>query len=368
MNMSDGDGEGGRDGESIPSKNIITGEDEFSRAISTIAVAQLCELTGFQGSIQRSAIDVFSDIAIRYIYDLGKTSKFYAGISGRTDCNVFDILQGLEDLGSSYGFTGASNIGRCLANSGVFHELTRYMSTVEEISFAQSIPRYPIHRCRRSVPSFQQISETSPGKHIPNWLPAFPDPHTYIQTPIWNEKARDPKGDKIKQAKQRRKAELSLLNLRKRLANVNSEAVNQGSSEMDKQASLVSAVNPFLAKALQFGEKEVSQLVYPDETAAQETSVDVDLAPVIEEALKSNAQEPNNSGSNGQPRKRMTVQFKVGTDKKTLTTNFLLGTKRSGESTSTWLLRDDDRKDDKKRRANVILKESMENPHELHQL
>jgi transcription initiation factor TFIID subunit 8 len=100
---------GGRESEREPEKPAAQRKPsgvEFAQAIAKIAVAQICESEGFQ-TFQQSAIETLSDVAVRYIRDVGKTAHYYANLAGRTECNVFDIIQGLEDLGSAQGFLGA---------------------------------------------------------------------------------------------------------------------------------------------------------------------------------------------------------------------------------------------------------------------
>ena len=71
--------------------------DEFGRAVSRIAVAQICESAGFNG-VKNAAIEALSDVTIRYLIDLGKIAEFYANLAGRSQCSVFDLILGLEDL------------------------------------------------------------------------------------------------------------------------------------------------------------------------------------------------------------------------------------------------------------------------------
>ncbi|ONK75814.1 uncharacterized protein A4U43_C03F20850 [Asparagus officinalis] len=249
--MSDGGKESARENSNSKKKVIPSGFDDFGRQIARIAVAQICEDAGFH-SAHRSALDTLADIAIRFICELGKTSHFYANLSGRTSCNEFDIVQGLEDLGSSHGFASASDAHHCLVGSGVVREITQFVSLQEEVPFARSIPSFPV--VRRSFgqpPSFVQIGEEPPKKHIPEWLPAFPDPHTYVHTPVWHERAADGRADKIEQARQRRKAERSLLSLQKRLSGNDTSGFVQTveSSNLDKGKQVV-VHNPFLAPPL----------------------------------------------------------------------------------------------------------------------
>ncbi|KAJ6871075.1 hypothetical protein NC652_036672 [Populus alba x Populus x berolinensis] len=56
--------------------------DDFDRAVSRMAVAQICESAGFDG-FKKSALDSLSDVTIQYLCDLGKTASFYANLSAK---------------------------------------------------------------------------------------------------------------------------------------------------------------------------------------------------------------------------------------------------------------------------------------------
>ncbi|KAF8378574.1 hypothetical protein HHK36_029919 [Tetracentron sinense] len=366
--MSDGDGESGRGNEQDAKSRV--GGDDFGREIAKIAVAQICESSGFQ-SFNQSALEALSDILVRYLRDLGKTANFYSNLAGRTDCNIFDIVKGLEDLGSMQSFSNASDGIHFLAGSGILQEIIQYVSLTEEIPFAQSIPHFPIIRNRKLTPSFLQIGETPASKHIPAWLPAFPDPHTYVYTPVWNERATDPRTDKIEQARQRRKAERSLLSLQQRLLCNGSSSLASVDPVDDGKAKQVAVSNPFLATPMQFGEKDVSPIILPakllnETVVGSQVSVLETFAPAIE-AAKSGFCDVVDGDKNDLPNKRHTVHFKFGIGKKSLGSPLDLSIQNKvGRKTPSWF--GDDEKDDKKRRAKQILKESMENPQELAQL
>lgn len=388
--MSDGGRESGRVGDNVNRASTSgSSVEDFGHSISRIAVDQLCELAGFNG-IQSSALSALSDVAIQYIFHLGKTSQFYANISGRTDSNVFDVIQGLEDLGVSYGFQGASDINHGLANSGVVRELMQYVSTAEELPFARNIPRYPISQDKNFTPSFVQIGDnTLPGNHIPRWLPAFPDPQTYIHTTILNNKASEQNGDKIELARQCRDVERSLFNLQQWSAGHNAVTptqTQQGNIEKGKQPLIVQDnVNPFIAPPIPFGMREVSQLVSPYKTADQKTTLALKTTTPVLETVKCGTLVPGYGGNIALQSKRPRVHFKLGASKKSLTAPLLLGTKDSVESTS-WLFNDDEKRDDERddekrddekwdgerdderRKTKLLLKDSMESSQEIHHL
>jgi transcription initiation factor TFIID subunit 8 len=57
--------------------------------------------------------------------------------------------------------------------------------------FAHPLPQYPVVKPGRSVPSFAEKGE-QPPPHIPSFLPAFPDKHTYVHTPQYQGHERQP--------------------------------------------------------------------------------------------------------------------------------------------------------------------------------
>ncbi|TQE06726.1 hypothetical protein C1H46_007675 [Malus baccata] len=369
------------------------GADEFGRAVSKVAVAQICESVGFQ-SFKESAMDAMADIAIRYLRDLGKMSSFYANLAGRTESNVFDIIRALEDLESSQGFLGAAEVGHCLAESGIVRGIVEYVGSAEEIPFAQPLPRFPVIKQRKLIPNFEQIGEAPPSKHLPNWLPAFPDPHTYIQTPMWNERKTDPREDKMEQARQRRKAERSLLSLQQRLL-CNGEAsssggasaavaltggngVNDGKGLLLLQGNETDQSNPFLEPPIQPGEKDVSvsQVVLPSRFSDEMGKVNNNdgsslldvFAPAIE-AVKSGAwMDGDDERRQLLPETRPAVNFKLRSGKKFLGQSSDLSLQKKGSGRPAYWFGREEERDDKKRRAEFILRQSMENPQELTQL
>ncbi|KAF5180189.1 Transcription initiation factor tfiid subunit [Thalictrum thalictroides] len=368
--MSDGVGESGRENEHNGGgirKKQQGGSDEYGRAITKIAVAQICESVGFQ-NFQQSTLDVLSEVTIRYLRDLGKTAHFYANLGGRTDCNAFDVIQGLEDLVTLQGFSGASDVKRSLASSGTVKEIMQYVSS-DEIQFARDVTHFPVIKDRKPTPSFLQIGETPDKEHIPAWLPAFPDPHTYVHTPVWNERTTDPRADKIEQARQRRKEERSLFSLQQRLACNGSSAfasMNSGDHAKEKAGS---ESNPFLAPPLQSGEKDVSPIVPPaklsnEPVVISRSSVLETFAPAMGVA-DTGLCDSRDDDRKVLPNKRPIVNFKLGVSKKSLSVPFDLTLQNKSLGETAHLIVRSDAKDEKKRRAEQILKDSMDNSREL---
>ncbi|KAL5731471.1 hypothetical protein ACHQM5_004195 [Ranunculus cassubicifolius] len=155
----------------------INNEDPnlFQSTIAKISVAQICQSIGFNGS-QSSALEALSNIAIRYLQSLAKSAAKTANSSGRSQCNVFDIVSGLEDLGIVQGFNGATNLKKFGLKSGVLRDVMRFVGSIDEIPFAKPIPRRIF--VKRSIFSKGDVQGET-FSHIPHWLPSLPDPSTY---------------------------------------------------------------------------------------------------------------------------------------------------------------------------------------------
>ncbi|XP_023771439.1 transcription initiation factor TFIID subunit 8 [Lactuca sativa] len=325
--MSDGGGgESSRINNSTLKKR--TKKDEFTESLARIAVAQICESVGFRG-FQQSALDTLSDITCKYIQDIGKTSNFYANLAGRTESNMFDIVHGLEDLGLSQGFTGASDIDHCFSESGIIKEISQYIGVSEEVGFAYSIPPFPVIKERLPIPSFFHAGKTPPVDHIPPWLPCFPDPNTYTTLASDSTEQTETRHDRVDQ--DQKVMGLPLLN------------------------------NPFLAFPLECGEKEVSLVSLPARLVEEEVARNHSLwakhlselgsfAPVIHGF---NSRDADNEES----RKDIVVERSRSVQLK-----FQISKTCSGNlEAMSWFTTDDELRDDKKRRKEKILMELLEN-------
>ncbi|KAL7135650.1 hypothetical protein ABFS83_11G112400 [Erythranthe nasuta] len=374
--MSDGVGKdslkGLTEGENQQSnrKKKKLGTDEFAQAVARIAVAQVCEGLGFQ-SFNQSALDVLADVGVRYIRDIGKTACSYANLANRSQCNVFDVIQGLEDFGSVQGFPGASDLNHCLLGSGVVRDVIRYVAQAEEIPFAYSIPAFPVVKERIFSPSYAQAEENPPDEHIPSWLPKFPDPNTYADLDLENDKDSETEvaNKTLLVEEPGAMVERSSSSIHRRLICNGSEAGVVVDKVDAAKVKLAAESNPFLAQPLQFGEKDVLLPVVPakllEETRGYHRSCKVldnhlsKSMPSTNEAASKNApcetEDRRNILFNG----RQNVHFKFGNSKKPVDMGMCSQTEGS-EKNSLWFGDDCDGKDEKKRTAEKVLRENME--------
>ncbi|XP_022880626.1 transcription initiation factor TFIID subunit 8-like [Olea europaea var. sylvestris] len=295
--MSDGDGKYGVQfyKRQDKKKNETPGNDDFAQAIARIAVTQVCHSLGYQG-FQQSALDTLSDVGVRYIREIVKIATACANLDNRNECNVFDVIQGLEDLGSVQGFSGASDVNHCLTRSRVIRDIIQYAEEAEEFPSAYPIPTFPVVKERKLYASFvgnlchrrkwrslsfscssllvylysfitnfplfialnlQQVLckwVTPPDEHIPGWLPKFPDPETrvYLNSRVKKEAELAVEG-RIEE--RHMQVERSPLNLQQKLIFNGLEA---GLADEPAKAKCAVESNPFLAPPLQFEDKEVS--------------------------------------------------------------------------------------------------------------
>ncbi|CAI5998620.1 unnamed protein product [Closterium sp. NIES-65] len=138
---------------------------------------------------------------------VGDAAHAHAELAGRTDANANDVALALSDVGTSLG------------------DLARFVEFADDISspsLAQAVPSFPVPRNPRFVAaSFLQSGEDPPPRgDIPEWLPALPDPHTYIATPVWEARGQDKRQDRVEEGRERRRAEQSLVSLHQRMGMV----------------------------------------------------------------------------------------------------------------------------------------------------
>lgn len=363
--------ENGKEVERSIRPNRISRNEEFVQAIAKMAVAQVCESSGFQG-FQQSALDTLSDITVRYMNQIGKTAVSNANLSGRTECNVFDVLQGLEDLGMSQGFSGASEIDRGLAGSGIVRDISEYVEFSERVPFAYSIPSFPVVKERKLTESFLRSGGSPPGEHIPTWLPMFPDPGTYTSSPVESKQVGN-EMDKSGHIEDLKKDEGSLSYMHRLLDCNWSEMpvyIGRGNASCSKRAA---DSNPFLAAPLRSGEKEVSPVILPAKFAEEDAALNhsnaanhvtvLDSFAAAIDHVQSFAFDSEEMRKKALLDNRPAVQFKLQTSRNPIGTSINIHTERVAHIPSS--INNDNMKDDKKRRAEQILKESLENRHEL---
>ncbi|GIL89968.1 hypothetical protein Vretifemale_17708 [Volvox reticuliferus] len=155
--------------------------EDYSRCVARVVAAQMAELTGFEAA-QESAVEVLAELLIKYIQEVCTAAHSYAEMAHRTDFNVCDLNLALSDMGTS------------------MDDLRKYLDSwlaeqgpgSFDQGFVHPLPaEYPVRAPGRSLPSWEERRE-EPPPHIPSWLPAFPDRHTYVRAPAFPGHEEDP--------------------------------------------------------------------------------------------------------------------------------------------------------------------------------
>lgn len=344
---------------------------EFGRAVARAAVAQMLQAAGFTCA-HRSAVDALVDVLLRYICHLGSAATFHANLAGRAISNECDVVQFLEVSGAAYqGFAGASSASsRCLVNSDVIRDIIMFAGAADDKPFMRQLPRFPTqHTLPQSSLSFAALGRESGMKHVPEWLPAFPDPRTYLRTEVLSEKVNEATVDEVQQLRQQMKAEKSLLSLQQRLALAGADgfrptAVEDGAGKGKELDVVGIKSNPFLDSAFPYGEKKVSEVAVPN--VGNKLSVLEAFAPAFAESEGEKLDEARHKDQARcqkriLPKERPPVYFRMGINRKSIV--MTLNSRALEDREGPFFL-----KDDRKRRARLILAEAMDNPQEHTQL
>ncbi|KAG2242366.1 hypothetical protein Bca52824_095787 [Brassica carinata] len=312
---------------------------EFTHAAAKSAVAQICETVGYN-HFKDPPLESLTGFAIQYILQLGKLAASFANLNGRSQCNVFDIVLALEDLSGND--NNAEGRGCSALRSVKLREIIDFVKVSddgeEESLFLQALPRFPV---------------SDKGKKMMMMtVPSFVE-----ETPMWIERVGSER-DKIEQARQRRKAERALLSLQRKLVcRISSGGGDRVWGDMD-----VGTVKEVIREA----ESEV-----PEDEKRDGVSVVEAFAPALEAARdvvfsEDDAEWKQKKKKKKKKKKKPVALSKLRTEKKFLGEPLDLTLQMKGEDRSM-SLREEDR-DDKRRRAEFILRQCMENPVDLNQL
>lgn len=124
-----------------------------------VAVGALCKEVGF-GMAEESALETLTEMLQSLITETGKSTKAYTELCGRSEVLLTDVMMALIDQGINVESIPAH---AARPNKSVF------------IPPGQSVPQPQ----QKVLSAGERQGHPS---HIPDYLPSFPDPHTYIRT------------------------------------------------------------------------------------------------------------------------------------------------------------------------------------------
>ncbi|XP_002732682.1 transcription initiation factor TFIID subunit 8-like [Saccoglossus kowalevskii] len=156
------------------------------KAVSTCVAALCCDV-GFHEA-DKIALETLTEMIQSYITELGRSAQTYCELSGRTEPMLNDVAVSLIEMGTDLA------------------ALTMHAKKSQRVLIQpQEQMRPPV------TPRILQAGEKKPHpSHIPDYLPSFPDPHTYIKTPSYRRPETEYQAIREQAASQRRDVERAL--------------------------------------------------------------------------------------------------------------------------------------------------------------
>jgi len=224
-------------------------ERPFSKAAMKVVTAQVCQELGFN-AISSNAVESLAEITQKYIEELGHASHHYAELAGRTECNFNDVRQSFNDLYIK------------------IDDLRAFARFADNMPFAKAIPEFPLKKS--SLPNQSNKGTRIPNilakeeikqpllPHIPECLPPFPPPHTYVHSTISPPQITDQEEIRKKKNKEKKQIEESLSKL-------NSKTGSHPTANYDsaRKPQFTSGTNPYLIPAKIKEEKNSSSNSVP---------------------------------------------------------------------------------------------------------
>lgn len=150
--------------------------------------------------IERSSCEALLDVFTRYIRTIGMVSTAAARHAGRSESNYGDVRFGLDAVH---------------ADSALLL-LDFVRGGLQEEALLQNVAEFPV--LRRQAPTRPAGARHGARlSHVPDYMPPFPDPSTYLSTFSENEREQDRALAKKKRSRHKREAQDSLHALEQRM-------------------------------------------------------------------------------------------------------------------------------------------------------
>ncbi|XP_039303796.1 transcription initiation factor TFIID subunit 8 [Solenopsis invicta] len=137
---------------------------------------------------EKQVLETLTEMLQSFIVEIGASSRNYCELSGRTEPLIADVILGLI------------NMGMKLDNIETYAK--RQNRTV--------LPMLQQQTQAKQLNILQAGVKQGHPSHIPNYLPAFPDPHAYIRTPTHKQPVTEYEAIREKVATQKRDIERAL--------------------------------------------------------------------------------------------------------------------------------------------------------------
>lgn len=157
------------------------------RRFLTMAIASQLEETGFT-SADKDALETLTEMMQSFLIELGHSARNYCELAGRTQPVIGDVVVALINMGISI----------------------RGLDTFAKREGRHVLPQPQQAQAQKQQSILQAGQKISHPSHIPNHMPAFPDPHAYIRTPTHKQPVTEYEVIREKAAQQQRDVEKAL--------------------------------------------------------------------------------------------------------------------------------------------------------------
>lgn len=191
------------------------------RRVLSVAVAALCREAGFDSSTE-SCIETLTEILQSYISECGRSAKSFSELTGRTTPMITDVAMAVSQMGSDI--------------SG----LREYQRKLSRVKIPKQESMYPT-----GTPATLETGQRRKhSSYVPDYLPLFPDPHTYIKTATFKKPENNYKVIRTNAATQQRSVERALTHFIAKTTD--SQTLFPGDSNLFPLIACTPATKPYL--------------------------------------------------------------------------------------------------------------------------
>ncbi|KAI1288039.1 Transcription initiation factor TFIID subunit 8 [Halotydeus destructor] len=160
------------------------------RKVLNAALSSIVHESGF-GYAEKVVFETLLEMLQAFICELGRSSRSYCELAARTDVLVGDVVVALVEMGMNV--DSIPVFGRTLFRS------------------PKVVIPAPTQAPKANQPKILQAGEKKQlHSYIPDYLPPFPDPHSYIRTPTHKQPVTEYEAIREKAASQKRDVERAL--------------------------------------------------------------------------------------------------------------------------------------------------------------
>ncbi|XP_058054035.1 transcription initiation factor TFIID subunit 8-like [Anopheles bellator] len=157
------------------------------RRFLTMAISSQLEELGF-ATAEKAVLETLTEMMQSFLVELGHSARNYCELAGRTQPVIGDVVVALINMGISI----------------------RGLDSFAKRDGRHTLPQPQQAQAQKQQSILQAGQKHSHPSHIPNHLPAFPDPHAYIRTPTYKQPVTEYEAIREKAASQKRDVEKAL--------------------------------------------------------------------------------------------------------------------------------------------------------------